>query len=242
MVEEFLIQYRAVITNAVELMAALCGSYYLKKEDDDRLRVFVYYLWMTFAFELVGNYGYFMSDNYDNIWFIALKNSLFCSNIWLYNVYAYLAIGMISIFYYNLMKSFATKITILCVIIGYSIFSIIFYLVTDAFFRFSMPYQLTIGVGIICLYVLLYFLQLIKSDNILEYFKLPSVYISIGLLLWYLCIIPLFLFNVYFYSISTEFGKFRILLLLIINICTYSWFSFGFLYPLYRKGLLRRKK
>lgn len=234
MLKEFLIDYRAIITYSFELTAALSGSYYLKKVNDPRIRIFVYYLWLTAIVEILGSYSYLMLNNYDYVWFIAIKNSLFCRNIWLYNIYAYLAMGFISIFYYNFMPNSKTRITILSTMGVYSAFSILYYILTDAFFTTSLPYHFTIGAVIICLYVLLYFLQLINSDKILHYYKLPSFYISIILLLWYLCAIPLFIFDGYFKSIHTDFGRFRVLLLLIINICTYSFYAFGFLYPLYK--------
>ena len=235
MLKEFLIDYRAIITQCFELIAALSGTFYLKKINNNGVRVFVYYLWLTVIVEILGGYRYLMRDNYDYEWFIALKNSVFCNNTWLYNIYSYLAIGFISIFYYNLMATFKARITILASLAVYSVFSILYFTLTDSFFKTTMPYHFTIGVTIICMYVLFYFLQLINNDIILKFYKLPSFYISIGLLLWYLSVIPLFIFNDYFKSVNTNFVEFRNLLLLFINICTYSCFAFGFLYPLYKR-------
>lgn len=235
MLKELLLDNRALITNCFELIAALSGSYYYKKVKDKRLRIFVHYLWLTAVVEIVGSYSYIMQNNYDYEWFIAIKNSVFCSNLWLYNIYAYLAIGFISIFYYNFMTTRKTKTIILSTFIGYSLFSILYYTLTDAFFTTTLPYHFTMGAIIICLYVLMFFLELVKSDKILDFYKLPSFYISIGLLLWYLSIIPLFIFNDYFNAVNTNFVEFRNLLLLFINLCTYSCFAFGFLYPLYKR-------
>lgn len=232
--KELLIDNRAVITYAFELLAALSGSYYLTKVNDNRLRIFVYYLWLTFTVEVLGSYSYLMQYDFDYEWFVRIKNSVFRRNFWLYNIYAYMAIGFISIFYFNLMATLKTKIAVLSIWGGYSVFSILYYTLTDAFFIGTLPYQFIIGVLIICLYVLLYFLQLINSDKILNYYKMPAFYISIILLLWHLCVVPLFIFDGYFKSIDSDFGRFRILLLLFINICTYSSFAIAFLYPLYK--------
>ncbi len=234
MLKEFLIDYRAIITIVFELIAALSGSYYLRKVNDQALRIFVYYLWLTVIVEIVGSYSFLMLYDFDNEWFIAIKNSVFRRNTWLYNIYSYLAMGFLSIFYYNLMTSFKTKITVLSTLGIFSLFSILYFTLTDAFFIAALPYHFFISVSIICLYVLLYFLQLINSDKILDFYKLPSFYISIILLLWYLSIIPLFIFDGYFKSINSDFARFRTLLLLFINICTYSSFAFAFLYPLYK--------
>ena len=235
MLTDFLINYGGIITILFELLAALAGSYYLRKVNNSLLRVFVYYLWLTVGFEILGRYTYLMDYDYDYGWFIAIKNSVFSNNTWLYNIYAYLGIGFISIFYYNLMTNFKARITVLSTLGAFSLFSILYFTLTDAFFQTTLPYHFFISVSIICLYVLLYFLQLINSDKILDYYKLPSFYISITLLLWYLCIIPLFIFDGYFKSINSEFVRFRTILLLFINICTYSSFTFAFLYPLYRR-------
>lgn len=234
MFKDFLIAYQAIITIFFEIIAALSGSYYFRKVKDNQLRIFVHYLWLTVIVEIVGNYSYLMLYDFDNEWFNAIKNSVFRRNTWLYNIYSYLAIGFISIFYYNLMTNIKSKITVLSTMGVFSVFSILYFTLTDAFFITALPYHFFISVSIICLYVLLYFLQLINSDKILDYYKLPSFYISITLLLWYLCVIPLFIFDGYFKSISSDFGRFRTLLLLFINICTYSSFAFAFLYPLYK--------
>lgn len=223
------------LTQSFELAAAISGSYYLKKVKDDRLRIFVYYLWLTVCVEILGSYGYLFQYDIDYEWFLAIKNSVFGSNIWLFNIYGFLATGLISIFYYNLMTNFKNKVTVLSAWAIYSIFSIAFYTFTDAFFINSLPYQLVIGLSIICLYVILYFLQLINSDEILDYYKLPAFYISVILLLWYLSVIPLFIFYGYFNSIDSDFVRFRSLLLLVINICTYSGFVFAFIYPLSKR-------
>lgn len=234
MLTDFLIKHGGIITILFELLAALAGSYYLRKVNNSLLRVFVYYLWLTVGFEIVGRYTYLLDYDYDYGWFIAIKNSVFNHNTWLYNIYAYLAIGFISVFYYNLMTNFKSRIAVLSTLGIFSLFAILYFTLTDAFFVATLPYHFFISVSIISLYVLLYFLQLINSDKILDYYKLPSFYISITLLLWYLCIIPLFIFDGYFKSINSEFVRFRTILLLFINICTYSSFTFAFLYPLYR--------
>lgn len=237
MIQNFLVDYRAVITYSFEIFAAVSGSFYLKKVNDQRLRIFVYYLWLTVAVELMGSYSYLMIENFDHSWFIAVKNSVFCSNLWLYNIYAYLAIGFISVFYYNYMNTKKSRLIILTTLMVYSLFSITYYTLTDAFFLKSLPFHFILGALILCLYVGLYFLKLINSDRLLYFYILPSFYISVGLLFWYLCVVPLFIFDGYFRSINSGFGRFRIILLLIINICTYSCFAFGFLYTLSKKKL-----
>lgn len=232
--KEFLLENWTFITKLFELCAAVSGSIYLYRTKQNSLRIFVYFLWLTVFVETLGGYSRILQNNYDYDWYNALKNSVFCTNNWLYNIYAYLTIGLIGIFYSGLLSSKRYKIIIRILILSYSVFAIIFFTQTDAFFTMSLPYDMVLGTFIICVFVILYFVELMKSAILLEFYKLPSFYISVALLFWNLCITPLFIFNDYFRAINTEFIEFRILLLLTINMLTYSCFSFGFIYSLYK--------
>ena len=230
--KEFLYDNNTIITNAVEFIAALSGTLYLRKNKNSVLKIFVIYLWLTFFTELVGHYTYIMQNNYSYDWFVKIKNSYFCYNRWLYNVYSFLAIGLIGLFYSNLMSSRLFQLIIRSIFIAYSLFAFIFFTFTDGFFLRSLPYNSIFGAVVVCTYVILYFIELMRSDEILTYYKLPSFYVSIALLLWYLCATPLFIFDSYFLAVNTDFVSFRYLLLLFINIFTYLCYTFGFWYSL----------
>lgn len=233
--KEFLLENRSLITKSVELIAAIAGTIYIRKNKNSVLKIFVLYLWLTFFTELIAMYTYILQNNYDYQWFINIKNSYFCYNRWLYNIYGFLAIGLIGLFYSNLMTSHLFKTIIRIVFIAYSLFAFVFFTFTDAFFLRTLPYGLIFGTAVICLYVILYFIQLMRSEEILSYYKLPSFYISIALLLWYICATPLFIFDGYFLAVNTEFVSFRHLLLLFLNIFTYLCYAFGFWYSLKKR-------
>lgn len=230
--KEFLIDNQTYITKTVEFIAAISGTLYIRKNKNSVTKIFVLYLWITFFVETIASYTYVMQNNYDYKWFINIKNSAFCYNRWLYNIYGFLAIGLIGLFYSNLMNTKLFRVIISIVFIVFSVFAFLFFTLTDAFFSRSLPYALVFGTVIICLYVILYFIELMRSDELLNYKKLPSFYISIALLLWYLCATPLFIFDSYFKEINTKFVDFRYLFLLIINIFTYLCIAFGFWYSL----------
>lgn len=229
---DFFLNNYSVITKSVELIAAIAGSYYLKRNKNSVLKIFVYFLWLTFFVELIGEYARFMRDNYDYEWFIAIKNSVFCTNTWLFNIYSFFTIGLLGVFYSGLLRKQSFKLLIRAIVIFYSVFSICYFTFTDAFFEFGLPYDDILASIIVSIYVICYFIELINSEYILYYYKLPSFYISVALLLWYLCVTPLFIFNGYFLEVNTDFVIFRYLLLLFINVCAYLFISFGFWYSL----------
>nr|WP_321245454.1 hypothetical protein [uncultured Psychroserpens sp.] len=234
---DFFFNNRHILTFLVELIATIFGSYYILKVDNSVVKVFVYYLWLTLIVESIGAYSFLLLENHDLQWFINLKNSVFCSNTWLYNIYDFLAIGLIGLFYSNLMTSTLFKNSIRVIFIPYALFAFAFFTFTDAFFVKSLPYSFIFGTASICIYVILYFIELMRSDELLNFYKLPSFYISIALLIWYLCFTPLFIFESYFHAMNTKFVEFRGKFLLFINIFTYACYAFGFWYSLKKSKL-----
>jgi len=228
----FILEHQNLITYTVEIIAAIFGSYYISRKNNSVLKIFVYYLWITVFVEIIGAYGYLLQNNYDYEWYVALKNGVFCSNTWLYNIYDFLAIGLIGLFYSNLMTSKIFKNSIRLIFIAYALFAFGFFTSNDTFFVKSLPYSFIFGTASICVYITFYFIELMRSDELLSFFKLPSFYISIGLLIWYLCFTPLFIFEEYLYDMNTKFVAFRIKCLLFINVFTYLCYTFGFWYSL----------
>ena len=218
-------------------MAAVSGSIYLHKTKNDVVKIFIYYLWLTVIVETIGSYSRLMQYNYDLEWFIWLKNSPFCRNTWLYNIYTFLAIGVIGSFYAGLLENRIHKIIVRILIIAFSLFFIVYFTTSDAFFSRNLPYDNILATFVIVVYVILYFLELIRSDVVSKFYKLPSFYISLALLFWYLSVTPLFIFDEYHRAVNPNFNEFRYLLLLSINAITYSCFTYGFLYSMRKRKL-----
>ena len=232
--------YDLITTILFELFAALSGSLYLRHIKQEKLRVFVYYLWLTVVAETLGLYPFILQHNFDYEWFIALKNSPFCSNIWLYNIYAFLAIGFIGVFYSDLLNNKLYALIIKFTFIVYCLFAFLYFILSDAFFIRGLPYKSIIETMLIVFWIILYLIDLMKSKELLRFYKFPTFYISITLLFWYIIVTPLFIFDEYFKAVNAEFVRFRNTLLFIINLLTYSCFTFGFLYSLYKRKQFKK--
>ena len=221
-----------VAIHIIELLAALAGSYYYLKTKDYQLKIFIWYLWMIVFVETFGMYGYLLQNNYDNTLFIWIKNSVFCSNGWLYNIYNFVSIILFGIFYTGIIEDELSKKIIKFLIIIYLLGTIIYFIVSGAFFIRSLPYDVFLQTLLVFIFVMLYYRQLLKSDKILVFYKSPIFYLSSGLLLWYLCVTPLFIFDGYLYEINENFLKFRGFYLFIANTLLYSCYTLGFLFTL----------
>lgn len=214
----------------VELLAALAGTYYYYKTKDYQVKIFVWYLWIIVGVETFGMYGYLLQNNYDNKIFIWVKNSVICSNTWLYNIYSFVSIILFGIFYLRIIKDHLSKKIIKILILIYTLFTIVYFILSGTFFTKSLPYDVFLQTLLVFIFVMFYYRQLLKSDSILFFYKLPVFYISSGLLLWYLCVTPLIIFDGYLTLINEDFRRFRLLYLFIANTLLYSCYTFGFLY------------
>ena len=235
-------ELRHLTTNLFELIAALSASYYWYNTKDTKIKPIVWLLWLTVAVETFGLYGYILENNYDNKVFIWIKNSNFCQNRWLFNIYSFLAVIFLGLFYKRNLNDQISKRVVIIIITVSSLFTITYFSVTNGFFVKSIPYDSAFQTLVVFIFVMLYFRELIKSDKILEFYKSHVFYISSGLLLWYLGITPLFIFDAYFYDVNSNFVEFRSLYLLIANILLYSCYTFAFIYSLYHKEKLVLKK
>ncbi|RCW92768.1 hypothetical protein [Winogradskyella arenosi] len=219
----------------VELIAALAGSYYSLKVKDKTLAVFVWYLWVTVFVETFGMYGYILQNDYDYEWFVWIKNSVFRSNNWLYNLYRVVSIILFGQFYERVIKDPSVTKLIRILVIAYVCFTVVYFTMSGTFFIFSLPYGVFVETFLVFVFVMFYYRQLLKSDKILYFYKLPVFYISSGLLLWYLSVTPIFIFNSYLNVINDKFLEFRDFYLFIANISLYLCYTFCFLFTLRRK-------
>lgn len=233
--KEFLIDNHSLITKLVEVIAALAGSFYLTKSRDHKARLFVWFLWLTFIIELLGGYQILMQRNYDYQWFINLKNSVFCLNTWLYNVYCVFVVVLIGGYYINLLNNHKFKKVIRVLIISFITLVLIYFVFTDFFFVKSLPYNYLLEAIVVFICIIFYFMELIMSDEILKFSKSAHFYIGVSLFLWYLCVTPLFIFDGFLLSVNSEFNEFRYFTLLFLNIFMYSCITYGFIKSVYKR-------
>ncbi|MDH7912430.1 hypothetical protein [Winogradskyella sp. SYSU M77433] len=221
-----------VAIHIVELIAALAGTYYYLRTKDSQMRIFIWYLWFVVFVETLGMYAYLLRNNYDYYWYIWLKNSVICTNTWLYSIYDFVSIIIFGKFYLRIIESQSSKIIIKAIILLYATFTILYFLISGTFFEKSIPYDFLLATFTVLIFVILYYKELLSSNKVLFFYKLPNFYISSGLLLFFLSTSPLFTFDTYFYEVNKSFVEFRYTYMLIVNTFLYSCFTFAFLYTI----------
>jgi len=226
--QRFLIS--AIPTTLLEVIVVLVGNYYLFKNPNapNANRYLVYFLWFTLLIEILGLYSplaYFTKYEY----FGFVKGTLFERNIWIYNVYTLVSF---SFFIYYLMsfveRDFIKKRSNI-IIITYLTIGVLNLLFSDVFFKADSIYTVTIGTILLLCSIIIFYFELLRSDKIINLKKYLPVYISIGVLVHYLCVTPLDIFSRYFKANNELFVAVKANFLLATNIFMYSIFIIGFL-------------
>ncbi len=222
--------FKVIPINIVELLAAIAGSYYLKKNPNTQKanKYLVYFLWYTFINEMVGAYApiaYFSEYKY----FAFVKDTVFYNNVWLYNIYFIISSSFLVYYFKNFIDNNKIKRVLYYCIIGLFISSIIALIISGKLFITYSTFSTVVGTILVLISIIYYYFSLLKSDEVINLKKQLPVYISIGVLVFNLCITPIDIFSQYFKRVNKLYVAIRINLLLIANIFMYTTFVIGFL-------------
>ncbi len=232
---EVIVEYNLWPTYLFELIAALSGIFYLCKTrtKETAVRFLIYYLIFIFTADLFillySTYGYVYKFKH----FEFILNTPYKSQFWLYNILI-LIISSCFIYYFIILFESQKLKKLFKIIIGfYLLSSIIAYVIGDFFL--SNDYSFSMGSIFICLAIGAYFLEVLKSEKILEIHKSLTLYVSIGLLIYNLCLIPIHLFQDYVQNNAgnTEFYNVYNKILKIANFFMYFMFTIGFIVQYY---------
>lgn len=197
--KEFLTAYYSLIVHSVEFLSAIVGLCFYKKYKTTEVRYFIWFLWYLSICDLIGGYVYRIGD-FKFLFF--LKGTRFTWNYWWYNLFW--EIGAIAFFSFYHTKVLKTKVY--RAIVKYSgivffIFSIIYMMVSlDNFFTGYFPLVRILGAVVVFLCSMLFFIEILKSDKILTFYKSLNFYISAVIFIWWLIITPLVFYDIYNYN------------------------------------------
>lgn len=216
------------LTHLLEFLAALSGSYYLRKtKHSPMVRYFVWFLWLTVFVEIIATYaGAAFHSDYK--YFSFIKGTPFAGNYWIYNIYSIIAFtAYISLFSFHLQDKkwrkgllFTTGIFIVS--------SIVYLFVTDVYFKAHSSFTFFVGSLIVLISIGVFYWELLKSDEILAVKRSIHFYISIGALVYHLGFVPLVIYSRYYNMESPEFVKIYVFILYGINYFLYSLYTLGF--------------
>ena len=238
---EIFIEKRLYPTYVLEFLTALAGIIYLKQSNEVSKpnRFLVYFLIFLFFIDLFAivyaMYGYV----YDYKFIEFLKGTRFEGHWWIANIASLITTtAYTSYFAFQLGSLFWRKLILFSTII-YILVSIISYFLTDYFFTTTAPFPYVLSAFLICFAIAIYYLELLKTNRILNFKSELAIYVSFGLLIYKLAITPLFIFQRYI-RVSENFEEVYGIVLDLANILLYSIIIFGFIKQIQYNSQLKK--
>lgn len=153
--------------------------FYLKKSFEINLRFFLVYLFFMFSFEMMAYY---------------VKHGLGFYNLWVYNSLTFLEFNCLLLFVKDILVSKKTNKIVIGLIFIFNIIyfaTTLYYLNEGAFLESYNSIAFISGGFLIAIALFLFYQDFLSSNEILNYKKSLSFWITFGLLLYYLGTIPI---------------------------------------------------
>ena len=231
---EFLKHNYHLLIRSVEILAAIIGLFCLKKYKNSTSRYFIYILIYWVAVEIIGNYTLFVED-YEFLHGIRdrLQQTLFRKNHWWFSIFGDLFAGLFFSFYFiKIMENRLFKRIIKHTAILYGAVFVLYYMLNFKSLFTDFTY---IGLSLFWSFLIMmccvfYFVEVLQSDRILNFYKSLDFYIAAVLFVWLLIITPVSFYNVYYKAVDWNFIFLKWQIYLGAIMFMYLTFSFALLW------------
>lgn len=207
-----------------ELIAAITGTIYFYKYNQTQLKYFLYLLWFITFCEFFATI--ITTFKIDQLLYVDENEVRY--NLWIYNLLYFIFFNSIYFIYLKSVHSKKSKLWIKIFMMSYIVVSIFNWSFLQKFFveMSELPYVL--GSLFLLIIIIFYFIELLKSDQIVVFHKLLLFWVSVGLLLFHTGTIP-FAINTNSYS-EMPYVHDLFHIIYILAIAMYLIFIFGFIW------------
>ena len=227
--DEFLKNNYSLLTYGVELMAAIIGLIVYKKFKNSHAKYFIWFICAIPLIEFIGGYPWHFEDLG---LFHLIEGTVFERNYWWFTIFW--TMGSALFYSWYLEKVITNKMYSILLRVSRYVFFVISILVIvtniDEFFIYSSSPIVLGGTVLIILSCFLYFLEILTSDKILDFYRSINFYISATLFVWFLITSTILFFDKYFNVMDWDFVLLKWRVFLISNILMYSIFTFALLW------------
>ena len=228
---DFLINNSQNLTLFVEILAAVTGLILFKKYKHTAAKYFIYFLVYIVVMVIIGRYSYLVRN--DGV-LSFLEGTLIERNYWWFTLFWTIAAVVFFGWYYaKILKNEVHKNILKISIFSFMFISLIIILFDlKSYFTGSIPPINILGGLIILQCVVYYFLEILQSEKILNFYKSLNFYISCAILIFWLIKTPLAFFEPYYRKADMDY----------VNLRGYiNLFVISFMYITYTIGLIVSK-
>ena len=230
---EFLKEYSADISHGVELCAAIAGLLSYKKYRHTNAVYFIWFLVYIVCMETISLYPLYI-HRWE--WLSAFKKltegTIFASNYWFFTIFWCIGSTLFYLFYFRkIVTNSNVKKILKYAMVFFFVGSIIYISYDWTILYLLTPISIYIaGVFSVILAIVLYLLELLQSDKILNLHKSLNFYVAIAVLVWHVITTPMVFFGVYYSESDWDFMLLRWQIYLIVNVFMYLTFTFALLW------------
>lgn len=216
-----------IFINFLELIAFILSIYYYKRVETKQAKWLSFFLGATVFVEILSFYTQFVADG---MFLSSLKGTPFEDNYWIYNPFMLIS-AVFYIYYFRsilVSRKFKTILTSLLFVLATG--SVLHQLFSGVFFIGYSPFTVIVGTVFILASIAFFYLELLNSNLILKVHKTLPFYVSVAVLIFYLCTTPLFIYSTYFSeSLNPKFYQLYIRVIISTNFIMYSIYIIGFI-------------
>lgn len=232
---DFLLEHYSLLIHSLEFLAVVTGIFCYKKYQDTTTKYFIWFLLVVTISSSLSYYPNYVRPDKALHFLIGTK---FEKNHWWSTLYWKIgAIVFYAFYFYRVLKIPLFKNIIKYAGSFFFLFSFVYIAFHwDVFFYQFFPIISILGGVVILMCTVLYFIEILMSDKILEFYKSINFYISATIFVWWLIITPLSFYSVYYtYEVGKrffdlDFAFLRMQIYLFTNIFMYLTFTFAFIW------------
>jgi len=205
-----------------ELLSAIIGTIYFYKYRHTHLKYFLYLLWYITLTEFTGWYA---ADN-QVLGFFDEEGRHY--NLWMYNLLRFITFNTLFYIYFKSLQQSKYKKWIKIFAMSYIVIYFINWSFIQSFIYEWSELPKVLGSLFLVISIIFYFIELLKSEQIIIYYKRLLFWISIGLVLFYSGTIPFTIKTTKYALLKGIHNLF--LIVWILALIMYLIFTFGFIW------------
>ena len=213
-----------LLQSLVILIAAITGLFCYRKYKYSKIRFFIYILLYIACFQFIAKYTY--SVRYNGV-LSFLDTTIFRHNYWLSTLYWRIgAMLFYSWFFSKFIRRELYRKSIRLMSLLFLIFAVITIVTNfDELFSSSNVTLRIIGNLLLIVSISLYFIDILQSDKLLDFYKINIFYIASIVFLWLLITMPLGFYESYYNLEDLAYRKLRSTIYFYVNFFMYIGFS-----------------
>lgn len=208
----------------------IVGLLHFKKFRYHPARYFIYFLVYVWLMSNIGNYTYyFWKYELFKSFHEAIQDTVLKYNYWWFTLFWGLASVSFFAWYFNKILANPLHRKILGVAFWFFLIVSIIVILFDMenFFLGYNPFIDINGAIVIMFCVAFYFIEILQSEKILQFYRDITFYIALGILLFWLITTPLVFFEQYYRVYDPAYWNLRTYIYLAVNLMMYGLFSVG---------------